>query len=66
MAIMLSGCSWEGSIGRSAPIVVPPGEKEIIEPGGAVVVEPSAPVETVITGLSQAQTTRALVRQLAR
>jgi hypothetical protein len=65
----LTGCSWQGSIGRGAPIVVPPGEKTIVEPSGTIIEEPvqtQTPIDTVNTALQQAQTTRILIRQLAR
>lgn len=64
----LTGCSWEGRLGNPpSQIVVPPGDKVVEEPNGAVVAEPDKPpIETVLTGLSQAQQTRTLVRQLAR
>jgi hypothetical protein len=67
--LTLAGCSWQGSLfgGRPAIIQVPPGEKVIEEPNGAVIAEPVAsPIETTITGMSQAQTLRMLTRQLAR
>lgn len=45
------------------------GMKTVIEPNGQVIEEPVAtlsPIESTITSLSQAQTLRTLVRQLAR
>jgi hypothetical protein len=68
MMALLSGCSWSGSlgpIGPAAPIVVPPGDK-VVEPNGEVIEPAVAPIDTVIHGLAQAQTTRVLVRQLSR
>jgi hypothetical protein len=69
-ALGLTGCSIEARFGGPAPIVITPppaGTKEIIEPSGAVLEEPATtPVETVITGMSQAQQLRTLTRQLAR
>jgi hypothetical protein len=63
----LGGCTWEGSIGRPPLIAVPAGDREVVEPNGSVIVEPEQiPIETVITGLSQAQTVRTLTRALAR
>jgi hypothetical protein len=69
LACAVAGCSFQGSIGPPGPaIIAPPGDKVIEAPGGAVIEEPPAPppIETVITGLNQAQTVRSLVRQLAR
>jgi hypothetical protein len=64
--LSVAGCSWQGSLFQPS-IVVPPGEKIVAGPSGAAIEEPDAtPIETVITGLSQAQTTRMLVRQLSR
>ena len=69
-ALALSGCSAGFELGpRRAPFVVPPiGETAVIEPNGEEVIAPAArpPIETVITGLSQAQQVRTLTRQLAR
>ena len=64
---MLAGCSGSFEIGRPrAPAVIPApaGAATIIEPDGTVI-EEKAPIETVITGLSQAQQVRVLARQLA-
>ncbi len=70
--VFLTGCSWQGSFGPSpspAPPLVIPGFVPVQLPGGAVVEEPvvpaRAPIETVITGLTQAQQVRTLARQLA-
>lgn len=66
LALMLSGCSGSFEIGRAKPpLVAPAGNRVVIEPDGAEVIEPAA-IETVITGLSQAQQVRTLTRQLAR
>jgi len=69
LSFLLSACSADISIGRGPPasFVLPPNEKVVAEPNGALIAEPvAAPIDTLITGLSQAQTTRSLVRQLAR
>ena len=68
VGLALAGCSGSFEIGRPPPrppIVAPPGATIVEEPDGAVVETP-APIETVITGLSQAQQVRTLTRQLAR
>jgi hypothetical protein len=66
--LLLTGCSGSFEFGRPAqPVVLPAHAGEtIIEPNGAVVEDRPAPIETVITGLSQAQTVRTLTRALAR
>jgi hypothetical protein len=71
IAILLSGCSLQGSIGPNAigPFRLPPGEKIVEGPAGLIETPdtPAAPpIETVLTGLSQAQSVRSLVRQLSR
>ena len=71
IVILLSGCSLQGSIGPQpiGPLILPPGEKIVASPVGPIEVPdaPAAPpIETVLTGLSQAQTVRLLVRQLSR
>lgn len=69
IAILLSGCSLQGSIGPQpiGPLVLPPGEKIVAGPTGPVEVpDAPPPIETVLTGLSQAQSVRSLVRQLSR
>ena len=53
-AFALSGCAWSGSIGPQEPVAVAPAPSS-----------PSA-IDTLITGLSEAQTVRTLERQLAR
>ena len=67
---LAGGCSWQGSFGlRPGPSLLaapPPNTRVIAEPNGAIVEEPATPpVETVITGLSQAQAIRTYIRQLA-
>jgi hypothetical protein len=69
ISFLLSACSADLRIGPAnrTPLIAPPGEKVIEEPDGTVIAEPvTTPIETTITGLSQAQTLRTLVRQLAR
>jgi hypothetical protein len=67
LLIAVSGCSAGFELGRpKASIVAPPaGSTAIVAPDGTEVIEPNA-IETVITGLSQAQQVRTLTRQLAR
>jgi hypothetical protein len=67
LLIAASGCSASFDIGRPKPALVAPpaGSTAIVAPDGTEVIEPSA-IETVITGLQQAQTVRTLTRQLAR
>jgi hypothetical protein len=67
-ALGLAGCSLEGRFGPPPVVVQPPaGTREIVEPSGAVLEEPATtPIETTITGMSQAQTLRTLTRQLSR
>ena len=73
LAFTLGGCSWQASFGlpgagAGAGILAapPPNTRVIAEPNGAVVEEPvTPPVETVLTGLSQAQAIRTYVRQLS-
>ena len=67
LLIAVSGCSAGLEIGRpkASFVAPPPGAAAIIEPDGTEIIEPSA-IETVITGLSQAQQVRTLTRQLAR
>ena len=66
-AFTLAGCSADIQFGprRAAPVAPPPGSTAVIEPNGEEVIGPTA-IETVITGLSQAQAVRTLTRQLAR
>ena len=69
IAILLSGCSLQGSIGPAAigPLILPPGEKIVASPAGPIEVpDTPPPIETVLTGMSQAQSVRSLVRQLSR
>jgi hypothetical protein len=70
IALTLAGCSGSFELGRPgrAPFVAPPpGAAAVIEPNGEEVITPAgSPIETVITGLSQAQQVRTLTRQLAR
>lgn len=69
LALALAGCSANFEIGRPPARIIPPaaGGATVIEPDGAVIEEPATPaIETVITGLSQAQQIRTLTRQLAR
>lgn len=67
LSLALAGCSGSLEIGRPKiqPFVPPAGSTAVIEPNGEEVIQ-TAPIETVLTGLSQAQQTRTLVRQLAR
>ena len=67
LALTLASCSAGFEIARpKAPVVIPAaGATTIVEPNGEVIEEKPA-IETVITGLSQAQTVRTLTRQLAR
>jgi hypothetical protein len=78
-ALALSGCTSQFSLGPaawSAPPVIP-GFTPIPLGGGGFIEEPNSmlnppaapaetPIETVITGLEQAQKVRTLTRQLAR
>ena len=69
IAILLSGCSLQGSIGPNSvgPLILPPGEKIVASPVGPIEVPDQAPpIETVERGLAQAQAVRSLVRQLSR
>ena len=69
MAFTLGGCSGQLSIGPQGPsslIAPPPNTRVIAEPNGTIIEEPDRPpIETVITGLSQAQAIRTYVRQLS-
>lgn len=67
LALIASGCSGSFEFGRPArpAIVAPPGAAIVETPQGDVIETPGA-IETVITGLQQAQTVRTLTRQLAR
>ena len=69
MAFTLSGCSGQLSIGPQGPSPLaapPPNTRVIAAPNGTIIEEPDRPpIETVITGLSQAQAIRTYVRQLA-
>ena len=68
---ILSGCSGSLSIGQSK-LSVPPGDTveqagdTIVVAAPAPVPTPTPPIVTVITGLTQAQQVRTLVRQLSR
>jgi hypothetical protein len=78
-AFTLDGCTSQFALGPaawSAPPVIP-GFTPVPLPGGGFVEEPNSmlnppaapaetPIETVITGLEQAQKVRTLTRQLAR
>ena len=80
LALTLSGCTSQFALGPAAWSTVPPvipGFTPVPLPGGGFVEEPNsmlnppaapaeAPIETVITGLEQAQKVRTLTRQLAR
>lgn len=70
LSFALAGCSAGFEIARPGQpkfVAPPPGAAAVIEPNGEEVIEPvPVPIETVITGLSQAQQLRTLVRQLAR
>ena len=76
IGVALSGCSSQFSLGPAtwaAAPVIPPGFHVVPLGGGGFLEEPDRPVaptrtsiETVITGLSQAQQVRTLTRQLAR
>jgi hypothetical protein len=68
LVIALVGCSASFEVARpgARQIVSPPaGSTAVIEPNGEEIIQ-TAPIETVLTGLAQAQQTRTLVRQLAR
>ena len=81
-ALLVSGCTSQFSLGPAAWSAAPPvipGFTSVPLPGGGFVEEPNsmlnpqppaepppAPIETVITGLEQAQKVRTLTRQLAR
>ena len=79
-ALMLDGCTSQFSLGPAAWSTVPPvipGFTSLPLPGGGFIEEPNSmlnppaapaetPIETVITGLEQAQKVRTLTRQLAR
>ena len=78
-AFILNGCTSQFSLGPAAwstPPVIP-GFTPVPLPGGGFIEEPNSmlnppaapaetPIETVITGLEQAQKVRTLTRQLAR
>ena len=75
-AFLLSGCTSQFTLGPAAwsstPPVIP-GFHAVPLGGGGFVEEPDppavqteTPIETVITGLEQAQKVRTLTRQLAR
>jgi hypothetical protein len=80
LALTLPGCTSQFSLGPAAwsnapPII--PGFTPIPLGGGGFIEEPNSmlnppaapadtPIETVLTGLDQAQKVRTLVRQLAR
>jgi PBP1b-binding outer membrane lipoprotein LpoB len=67
LAVGLTGCSGSIEFGRPPIVVSPAVGRTVVEPNGTIVEEPSVtPIETVITGLSQAQAVRTLTRQLAR
>ena len=82
LASLVSGCTSQFSLGPAAWSTVPPvipGFASLPLPGGGFIEEPNsmlnpqppaepppAPIETVITGLEQAQKVRTLTRQLAR
>ena len=78
----LTGCTSQFALGPAAWSTAPPvipGFTSLPLPGGGFIEEPNsmlnpqppaepppAPIETVITGLEQAQKVRTLTRQLAR
>lgn len=70
IAILLSGCSLQGSVGPNAigPLVLPPGEKIVASPAGPIEVPDvqTPPIEIVEQALGQAQRVRTLVRSLSR
>ena len=82
LAFLLSGCTSQFALGPAAWSTVPPvipGFTGVPLPGGGFIEEPNSllqppapaepaasPIETVITGLEQAQKVRTLTRQLAR
>jgi PBP1b-binding outer membrane lipoprotein LpoB len=82
LAFLLSGCTSQFALGPAAWSTVPPvipGFTAVPLAGGGFVEEPNsmlqppapaepppAPIETLITGLEQAQKVRTLTRQLAR
>ena len=75
-AFLLSGCTsqfslWPAAWSSTPPVI--PGFHPVPLAGGGFVEEPDTPavpaetpIETVITGLEQAQKVRTLTRQLAR
>ena len=79
-ALMLDGCTSQFALGPAAWSTAPPvipGFTSLPLPGGGFIEEPNSmlnppaapaetPIETVITGLEQAQKVRTLTRQLAR
>jgi hypothetical protein len=67
LALANSGCSGSFEIGRPAKpaIALPAGSAVLETPQGEVIEEPAS-IETVITGMRQAQEVRTLTRQLAR
>lgn len=76
LGLSLAGCTSQFSLGPAAWTAAPPvipGFHAVPLGGGGFVEEPDAPaapaetpIETVITGLEQAQKVRTLTRQLAR
>jgi hypothetical protein len=79
-ALTLGGCTSQFALGpatwgAAAPVIpgftaVPLGGGGFVEEPNSMLTPPAAPaetpIETVVTGLEQAQKTRTLVRQLAR
>ena len=66
-AFALVGCSGSIEFGQPRqPVIVgaPGGGSAVVEPNGDIIEQP--PIQTVITGLQQAQQTRTLVKALSR
>ena len=68
--LFLSGCSGSWSFGPPpappSPLPAAGPQRLILEPTGTIGTAPLDPIEVTIEGLSQAQTVRTLVKQLAR
>ena len=81
LGLSLGGCTWQGAFvspwAATAPVI--PGFTAVPLGGGGFIEEPNSllnppapaepppsPIETVITGLEQAQKVRTLTRQLSR
>jgi hypothetical protein len=67
-AASLTGCSGSIEFGRPRPppAIVAPAGATVVETAAGEVIEERPAIETVITGLSQAQQVRTLTRALSR